>query len=129
MIGLWAAYSNIFLVVAGVAMIATFGLPLILAPLSWARLFRWEVPEKQELVVFLGRSVGVFISIMAVFAFKVTQVPEAKPLFFDLMLWIFAGMILLHVFGAIRRTQPVTETIEIGLWVILSVVTLFFYPL
>ena len=45
------------------------------------------------------------------------------------MLWIFVGMILLHVYGAIRKTQPITETIEIGLWVVLSLVTLCFYPI
>ena len=41
MIGIWQAYSNIYLYVMGAAMLAAFGLPLLLVPLSWARLFRW----------------------------------------------------------------------------------------
>jgi hypothetical protein len=129
MIGIWSSYSNAFLIVAGVAMLAAFGLPLMLVPMSWAEVFRWELPQPQSLTKFFGRSLGVFITIMAIFAFKVTQTPIAKPFFFDLMLWIFGGMILLHVYGAVRKSQPVIETVEIGLWVFLSVITLCFYPI
>jgi hypothetical protein len=129
MIGIWASYNNIYLIVAGVVMLAAFGLPLTLAPMSWAQIFRWELPQLQNLTAFLGRSMGVIISIIAIFAFKVTQTPEAKPFYFDLMLWIFGGMILLHVYGAIRKTQPITETLEILMWVFLSTITLCFYPL
>jgi len=128
MLGIWKASADIFLIVAGIAMLVAFGLPLLLAPMRWARMFRWEVPQDQKLASFLGRSVGIFISIMAIFAFKAAQNPTARPFFFDLMLWIFGGMILLHVYGAIRKVQPITETLEIILWVVLSVVTLGFFP-
>jgi len=128
MIGIWKSYSDAYLIIAGVAMLATFGLPILLVPMSWARVFRWEVPQPRNLVIFLGRSLGVFISIVAIFAFKVAQTPTAKPFYFDLMLWIFGGMILLHGYGAIRKTQPRTETLEILLWVVLSLITLCFYP-
>jgi hypothetical protein len=129
MISIWQSYSDVYLYVAGVAMLVTFGIPLLVVPLRWARVFRWEIPQSKNLVVFFGRSIGVFISLTAVFAFKVTNYPAAKPFFFDLMLWLFVGMILLHAYGAIRKTQPITETVEILLWVVLSVITLCFYPL
>ena len=129
MIGIWQSYSNVYLVVAGVAMLATFGVPLLVVPLRWARFLRWEVPQPENLVVFLGRSLGILISLLAIFAFKVTGSPAAKPFFFDLMLWLFVAMIALHGYGAIRKTQPVTETVEIGLWVVLFLITLCFYPL
>jgi hypothetical protein len=128
MIGIWQSYSDAYLYVAGVAMLATFGLPLIVVPLRWARAFRWEVPQPENLVVFLGRSLGVIISLFAVFAFKVTTTPAAKPFFFDLMLWLFVAMLTLHIYGALKKTQPITETIEILLWVVLLLVTLCFYP-
>ena len=128
MIGIWNSYADIYLIVAGVAMLLFFGLPLILVPMRWARVFRWDVSQPGDLVIFLGRSVGVFISVIALYAFKVSQTPAAMPFFYELMLWTFVGMLLLHVYGAIRKTQPITETIEIGLWVILSLVTLCFYP-
>jgi len=128
MIGIWKLYSDTYLIIAGVAMLVAFGLPLLFVPMTWARVFRWEVPQPQNLVTFLGRSMGVFISIVAIFAFKVANSPTAKPFFFDLLLWIFGGMILLHGYGAIQKTQPMTETLEILLWVVLSLITLGFYP-
>ncbi|MCL4394818.1 MAG: hypothetical protein M1482_08470 [Chloroflexi bacterium] len=128
MIGIWQAYAALYLAIAGVAMLAGFGVPLLVAPMTWARLLRWETPQPRQLVVFLRRSLGVFICVVAVFAFKVAATPQARPFFFELMLWLFAGMIGLHVYGAIKRAQPITETLEIGLWVILLLVTLAFYP-
>ncbi len=129
MIGIWQSYSDAYLYVAGAAMLATFGIPLLVVPLRWARAFRWEVPQPENLVVFLGRSLGILISLLAVFAIKVTSSPAAKPFFFDLMLWLFVAMIALHAYGAIRKTQPITETGEILLWVALFLITLCFYPL
>jgi hypothetical protein len=128
MIGIWQSYSNVYLYIAGVAMLVAYGIPLIIVPLGWARVFRWEIPQPKNLVVFLGRSVGIFISLVAVFAFKATGMPAAKLFFFDLMLWFLAAMLVLHVYGAIRKTQPITETLENILWIILIVVTLCFYP-
>ncbi len=128
MVGILQSYSNVYLYIAGVAMLATFGIPLLVAPLRWARALRWETPQPENLTVFLGRTVGVFLIIIAVFAFKATGSPAAKPFFFDLMLWVLASMTALHAYGAIRKTQPITETIEIILWVVLFLVTLCFYP-
>ena len=128
MFGIWKSYADIFLIVVGVVTLLGFGLPLMLVPMRWARIFRWEVPHHQKLASFLGRSLGIFISIIAIFAFKAAQNSIAQPFYFDLMLWIFGGMILLHVYGAIRKVQPLTETLEIILWVVLSIVTLGFYP-
>jgi hypothetical protein len=129
MVGIWKSYSDVFLIIVGVVTLVSFGLPLTFAPLRWARLFRWEVPQSQALVTFLGRSLGVFISIISIMAFMVIRTPLAMPFFFDLLIWLFAGMIVLHVYGAIRRVQPFTETLEILLWVMLSFITLGFYPI
>ncbi len=129
MIGIWGSNSNIFLYVVGVVSLLSFGLPILIAPMSWACVFRWVLPQQRDLAVLLGRSLGIFISIVAIFAFRATQIPAAKPFFFDLMLSIFGGMLLLHIYGAIRKAQPVTETVEIGLWVVLSLLTVCFYPI
>ncbi len=128
MIGIWQSYSDVYLYTAGAAMLLAFGIPLLVVPLRWAQLFRWQVPQPENLVVFLGRSMGIIISLIAIFAFRAAVSPQAQPFFFDLMLWTFAAMLVLHIYGAIRKTQPITETIEIGLWVILFLVTLCFYP-
>lgn len=129
MIGIWKSYSDIFLIVTGVVVLLFYGLPLTFFPMRWARVFRWEIPESTKLVTFLGRSLGIFISIMGILACLVTRTPKAMPYFFDMLIWIYAGMILLHVYGAIRKAQPFTETLEIGMWVALVVITLGFFPL
>jgi hypothetical protein len=129
MVGIWQSYSDIFLYVIGAAMLIAFGIPLTIVPLHWARVFRWEVSQTDNLTVFLGRSLGIFISLIAIFAIKATSEPAAKPFFFDLMLWLIAAMTILHAYGAIRKIQPITETVEIALWVVLFLITLSFYPL
>jgi hypothetical protein len=128
MIGIWQTYAGTYLIVAGVAMLAGFGVPLLVAPMTWARLFRWPLPSPGPLVTFLGRSLGLLIVVIAAYAFRVAGTPQAQPFFFELMLWVFVGMIGLHVYGAIKKVQPLTETIEIGMWVVLLLVTLAFYP-
>jgi hypothetical protein len=128
MIGIWQSYSDIYLYVIGAAMLVTFGIPLVFVPLAWAKVFRWEVPQEKNLVVFLGRSAGILISLLAIFAFQAAASPVAKPFYFDLMIWILAANIALHAYGAIRKTQPITETVEIVLWVAMFLVTLGFYP-
>lgn len=128
MIGLWNSYLHIYLYVVAIAMLVGFGLPLVLVPLRWARLFRWEVPQEQDLVAFLGRTVGIFICVLAVFALKAATNPAVQPFFFDMLLWIVSGSILLHVYSALIKAQPMTETIEIAVWVLLFLATLAFYP-
>jgi hypothetical protein len=130
MIGIWQTYADVYLIVAGAAMLLGFGLPLTLFPIYWARFFRWEMPSRKKFTLFLERSVGIFIIVMSIFAFIASQQSvQIMRFFFDMMLVTFAGMILLHIYGAIRRIQPTAENLEIILWVVLSVVTLLFYPL
>jgi hypothetical protein len=128
MIGLWSPYLHIYLYVVAVAMGIGFGIPLLLVPIQWARVFRWEIPQQRDLATFLGRSVGVFICVLAIFAYKAANTPAVQPFFFDLLLWVIAGSFLIHVYGAIKKAQPVTETIEILLWIFLFLATLAFYP-
>jgi hypothetical protein len=129
MIGAWQSYSNIYLVFTGVVMLITFGIPLVIVPLRWARAFRWEIPDPLNLVIFLSRSLGILISVLAVFAFLAAGEPAAKPFYFDLMLSVIAAMLILHVYGALKKTLPITETAEIVLWVLLFLLTLCFYPI
>ena len=129
MIGIWESYSDLYLYVMGAAMLVAYGLPLLFIPLRWAKIFRWEIPQEKDLAVTLGRSLGLAISLVAIFAFRAVSNPGVKPFFFDFILWLIVGMAVIHLYGAIKKTQPVTETMEIALWVVLFVLTLCFYPL
>jgi hypothetical protein len=128
MIGIWSAYTNIFLYVVGIAMLLVYGLPLTFVPLLWGRAFGWETQPAGHLMVMLGRSLGILIALVAVFAMLVPGMPAAGPFFFDFMLCLIGLMAILHGYNAVRRQQPKLETYEIALWVILFVLTLCFYP-
>lgn len=71
---------------------------------------------------------GVLLAVIGAFAIRVAGSPQARPFFFELMIWLLVAMIALHGYGAIRKAQPATETAETGLWVVLLLVTLAFYP-
>lgn len=128
MIGVWKSCLHIYLYVVAVGMLVGYGIPLLFAPVRWARVFRWHIPQPDHLIAFLGRSLGAFTCVLAVFAFKAANTPAVQPFFVDLLLWAFVPHILIHIHGAIRKIQPITETVEILLWVLLFLVTLAFYP-
>jgi hypothetical protein len=97
----------------GIAMLLAFGISLLVVPMTWARVFRWEIPPlPNQLGIFLGRSLGVFICVIAAYGIKIAAVPAGRPFLFELMLWLVAAMLGLHVYGAIKRAQPITETVE-----------------
>jgi hypothetical protein len=128
MIGIWSAYSNVFLYVVGIAMLLLYGLPLTFVPLSWGKVFGWETQPAGNLTVMLGRSLGILITLVAIFAMVVPAMQAAGPFFFDMMLCLIGLMTVLHVYTALRRQQPKLETYEIALWVVLFILTLCFYP-
>lgn len=82
LIGIWQAYAGEYLIVAGAAMLAAFGIPLLVAPMSRARLICWEIPPLGQLATFLGRSLGLFTCVVAVYAFKAAATPQAQPYLF-----------------------------------------------
>ena len=47
---------------------------------------------------------------------------------FDILFVVFTLMFFVHVYGAIKKIQPITETLEIGFWMILFVLNILFYP-
>jgi hypothetical protein len=76
----------------------------------------------------LGRSLGIMIVLVAVFAMLVPFTPAAGPFFFDFMLCLIGLMTVLHIYNALRRQQPKLESYEIAVWVVLFVLTVVFYP-
>ena len=47
---------------------------------------------------------------------------------FQVLLAVAAFMIAVHVWGALLRIQPVSETLEIGMYTGLALLTILFYP-
>ncbi len=129
MLGYWASYSAIFLQVFGAGVILLFGLPMVLQPLTWARWLRWQIPEQTHLAIYFGRCLGAIACVLGVMAWCAARMPEVQPFFFNILIGSTVAMVVVHVYGALRRIQPLTETLEIPFWFALFVLSLMFYPL
>ncbi len=106
-----------FLIVSGAGFLIVYALPLLLAPLRWARWFRWEVASSPtDLTVYFGRCLGGVAVAVTWAALAAASDPEHHVIVFDLIAVACGLQTLIHVDGAVRRTQPWTETVEIGLY-------------
>jgi hypothetical protein len=109
--------ARVFLAASVAVFLLVYALPLTLAPLRWARWFRWRVPERDpDLTVCFGRCTGVLALAVIVAVLPAVRDPRAHLDRFELIAWATGLMTLLHVWGAVRRTQPWTEDLEIALY-------------
>ena len=125
MIDVEYGFASCFLWVAGIAFLVVFALPLFLAPLPWARFFKWRIPEERNLAVYLGRSLGAAGLAIVWVSFRAARDPENHLYVFDLI--ILAGILLtvVHIGGAIKRTQPWPENLEILFYVVMTGIALW----
>lgn len=128
MVGVWSSYSSQYLYVLVVGILVAFGLPMLLVPITFARVLGWHIPDHEHLAIYFGRCLGGLACVLAVFGLEVARNPELQPFFFLLMLGAFSILTLVHIYGALRKIQPISETIEIAFWFALIILTLCFYP-
>jgi hypothetical protein len=116
-----------YLVVVGLIALLAFGLPLLAAPIAWARAFRWPVADS-ALARYFGRCLGAVACALAGVCGWAGLRNAAPPPELALVCAI-AGALLgaVHVVGALERSQPWTETAEIPLWLALSVAGFLVY--
>lgn len=129
MIGTFAEYSGAFLRVIAVVTLISFSIPLLIAPLAWARTFRWTVDTKSDLALYFGRCLGAVALVLSCAAWHVAMHRELQPFFYTMLIVIYALLTAIHVVGALQKVQPWTETAEIPFWGALVVLGLLFYPL
>ena len=107
---------------------AGFGVPLFLAPHRWARWFGWpDEPETDESAYF-GRCLGAVICVQAVVVLLNATDDGVRPVLFAILVGNFALMVAVHVWGWLRRIQPLSETVETAAWAGLLVLALLFWP-
>lgn len=128
MLGLWGAHAPSFLLVLVLGTTLSFALPICLCPLAWARRFTWRVPEDTHLALYFGRCLGAFALVFEAVLLRAALTGEALPWCFQQLLMVAGAMVLVHVWGAVQRVQPWIETLEIGLYGALFVLSLLFYP-
>jgi hypothetical protein len=128
MIGLWSDGAPTFAVVFALLGGVVFAIPLLVAPLAWARAFRWRLPTDTNLAVYFGRCLGAFAVVASLLLLRGGLTGTAIQFAYQLLIGVSALMVLVHVWGAIRRIQPLTETVEIAFWALVVVLGLLFYP-
>lgn len=128
MIGIWNEFSQNYLMTFMIASTLFFGLPIFFVPLTWAKLMKWTIPNDTDLAVYFGRCLGAFILVMEYFVYHAVSTGTGEAWIFQFLIGVFGFMLVLHVYGAIKRIQPITETLEIGLWILLLLLSLAFYP-
>ena len=128
MLGYYAQYSKEYITTLMVVTTLFFALPIFFAPLQWARLMRWTVPEHEHLAIYFGRCLGAFILVVEVAMLRSATTGTSFSYAFDILFVVFTLTFFVHVYGAIKKIQPITETLEIGFWMILFVLNILFYP-
>jgi hypothetical protein len=120
--------SSAFLLGAGTTGLLAFGIPLFLSPLRWARALRWRVPADTDLTVYLGRSLGAVAVALSTGALRAARRPEEQRTMVEVGLLTGALLTAVHVWGALLRRQPWTETAEIAFWSAMAAGAALAYP-
>ena len=128
MIGMYASHSQLYLLILATLTTLFFALPLLLVPLTWARLMRWTLPADTDLTVYFGRCLGAFVVGVDIMGFLGAFDVQRQQAIFEVLYFVSISMIAVHVYGAWRRIQPITETIEIAFYALLLLLTLLFQP-
>lgn len=128
MIGIWSAYTKMFLVINLIGIVVVFALPMTLYPMKWAKFLGWHIPNHDHLAVYFGRCLGGMALVVALIGFQALQDSTLLMYYYNIVMVIFAAMMFIHIYGAVKKIQPISETIEIGFWLAQIVVCLCFYP-
>lgn len=128
MLGQYSEYGIQYISILMMVTTFFFALPILLFPLSWARLMRWTIPEQTDLTIYFGRCLGAFILIIQIIMLRAATTGTGYIFTFDVLFLVFGLMLIIHIYGAIKRVQPMTETLEIGLWLALLLMNTVFYP-
>jgi hypothetical protein len=107
--------------------VLAFALPLLLAPLRWARVLRWRIPEDTDLTVYLGRCLGGVALALAVGWVRAALDLEANAVVLEISIAAGALMTAVHAWGALQRRQPPAETGEILMYAALTTVLILIY--
>ena len=128
MIGMWSEFSQTYLFYVFIFTSLAFSIPIFFIPLTWAKLMQWKIPDDTDLTVYFARCLGSFALVFAYFIYIAATTGEGEVLMFQILTAFSVFMVGLHVYGALKRIQPITETLEIGLWSLLIILNLLFYP-
>jgi hypothetical protein len=128
MMGIWGSHAQAFLLALMIVTSAAFALPIFLVPLAWARWFGWRIPEHTDLAIYFGRCLGAFILIVELLMLRAALTGTGLVFTFQVLIAVAVLMIVVHIWGALLRIQPISETLEIGMYAGLGLLAVLFYP-
>lgn len=128
MLGIWSNYSSTFLFWFPVLILVGFALPMLFAPLAWGKTIGFALPKDTDLAVYFGRSLGVAGIGICVMSFIASRTPAAQPIVMDGLIVISLLYVITHIHGAVKKIQPLIETLEIAFWMALFCLQLAVYP-
>ena len=123
-----APAASWFLWLTAALFLVVYALPLLLCPFAWARVFLWKVNDQDELALYFGRCLGAVALAIVIVLARVAPTASVHGIIFDLVGLAGALLAAVHVYGALRRQQPWTETVEIVLYVGAAVAAWVLHP-
>ncbi len=128
MIGAWSGHASTFLILLAVVSAVLLSIPIFVAPLRWARMLGWSIPAQTDLAVYFGRCLGGIAIVLNAITLRAGMTGAGTVFVFQLVLAVASILTVVHIWGAVRGTQPITETIEIAMWAGLVLLTLACWP-
>ncbi len=128
MVGIFNQHAELLLRLLALAGVAGLGLPLLLAPLRWARWLRWRIPEEPQLATYFGRCLGALLCGLAAAAWIAAAQPPWQPLVLLICAAAFTLLVLVHAWGAWRRIQPAAASWLTLVWLGLLLLTGLVWP-
>jgi hypothetical protein len=120
--------SSLFMLVGATLFLVAFGLPLLLCPMTWARRIGWSLPQEKDLANYLGRSLGGVVMAVIIMAFLAATDPWKYRFVFEMLVLIGIFMVGVHLYGFVKKNQPLIEHLEIVMYSLLSLFAWYFYP-
>jgi len=88
------------------------GVPLVVAPIAWARALGWRAPDQPELAIYFARCLGGVVVAIAIVAGATASDPRGQEIMLDVICAALAAMTVVHALGWIRKQQPRSEDLE-----------------
>ena len=127
-IGSYAEHAPTLLVVSSIVFTLLFALPMVLKPLSWGRAMRFTIPAETDLAVYFGRCLGSLALVLNAVALRAAVTGVGMTLVFEISIAFAVLMVLVHVYGAVKQIQPITETVEIAFWILVVALYVLCFP-
>jgi small-conductance mechanosensitive channel len=105
-----------YLLIVGFAFLVGSALPLLIVPLKWGKAFGWSLPENDQFTVYLGRCLGAVATALSIAVFRAAPNPVEHKETLYILMGSAILLMLVHVYGAIRRVQPWQENLELVMY-------------